>query len=147
MSKQIHDFEGAELLKQSIIKEWNKGIGCLPASEFSRFFKTDMNTLLKKNIEAQKHWFTVIRQGRILLDQTNIFSDEFENSPALQKWLGISYKVKDKEAIPTLKDSISTEWATGLSTLSPQQYQQYFDTTLQTILNTSTASESVFDRL
>ena len=136
-TERIKDFEGAEILKQSIIKEWNQGIGHLPASEFSKLFQTNLDTLLAKNLEYQQHWFIVIRQGRILLDPTNVISDEFETSTALQKWLGISYNIKDKEALPMLKESITIEWTTGLSILPPLQYQQYFDTTLQTLLNTS----------
>ena len=136
-TERIKDFEGAELLKQSIIKEWNKGIGRLPASEFSKLFQTDLDTLLAKNLEAQQHWFIVIRQGRILLDTTNVISDKFENSTALQKCLWISYNIKDKVALPILKESITIEWTIGPSTLPPLQYQQYLDTTLQTLLNTS----------
>ena len=137
-TERIDDFEGAQILKQAIIEEWNKGIGRLPASEFSRLFKSNLNTLLQKNLDSQKHWLTIIRQGRILLDPNNVPQDQFQTSKALQKWLGISYKVTNSEALPILKTAITTEWTKGLSTLPKQQYQQYFSHTLHKLLQSTT---------
>ena len=42
----------------------------------------------------------------------------------------MSYTVNDKEALPTLKDDITTEWTIGISMLPTGQYQQFFNTTL-----------------
>ena len=42
-----------------------------------------------------------------MMDPHNLIHDEFEASDALQKWLGISYDIFDKEVQPSLEESIS----------------------------------------
>ena len=67
-----------------------------------------------------------IRQGRILFDQRNLLNDEFASSKALQDWVGLSYDLRDEEAIPALNDAVREEWDTGIGNLPQRQYGWMF---------------------
>ena len=126
--------EGVPLLKEAIRKEWAKGLGRLPASEFSQFFRQKIETILGKSIDSQKHWLFVVKQGRIMMDPTNLVEDEFMDSKALQYWIGISPNVTDKEGEPTLKEAITKEYDKGIKTLPTRGFSKYFQDELNTIL-------------
>ena len=137
-TKHIEDMEGIEILKQSIQKEYDKGLGRLPASEFSHLFRTRCNDLLQKPLDILMNWFLIIRQARILLDTDHLITDEFSTSRALQGWIGLSYSISDNEGREMLQEAIKEEIATGLGNL-PQSYQQYFVQLQQDITKTSTS--------
>ena len=62
-TQRIKEFEGLPVLQTAIKAEWSIGIGRLPASQFSHYFKVPMKQLLQKSMEYQKHWLMIIRQG------------------------------------------------------------------------------------
>ena len=134
---QIHNMEGIPILLNSIKKEWNVGIGRLPASEYSQYLSVPINTILAKSHEWQKHWFMMVRQARILLDNTNLIDDEFSISSTLQKWIGISYSLNDSEAIPLLHQSIKQELQIGLSTLPHNPFYSYFQLSFDNLIEQS----------
>ena len=69
--------EGLPQLHQALEKEWALGLGCLPASEFSRLLSQSLTDILKQSEESQKLWFLTVRQGPILHDLQNLFDDKF----------------------------------------------------------------------
>ena len=133
-TQHIEDMEGVPLLKESITKEWKKGIGRLPASEFSKFFKQKLGDILEKSIETRKHWLMVVKQGRIMMDPTNLVEDEFTENKSLKSWIGISLEVTDKEGEPTLNEAITNEYENGIGLL-PHSFKNFFQNDLNTILN------------
>ena len=135
-TETIHDLSGMPQVKEAIRAEWYIGLGRLPASQFSHHFSLALDKLLLKPYEYQKTWLATIRQGRILLDPSNLCQDEISDSDTLQKWLGISYKVSDKEGEPILKDAIQAEKKLGMGCL-PSRYNKYFHGTTATLMNKS----------
>ena len=123
-TQRIKDLEGLPLLKQAIRQEWNKGLGLVPASEFSRFLSPAIDDILKRGEESLKLWFLTVRQGRILFDQRNLIQDDFSSSKALQQWIGLSYTLTDDEVLPVLDKSISMEKNIGLNNIQNEQIQQ-----------------------
>ena len=125
---RIQELEGVPTLKKAIKDEWDIGLGRLPASEFSKYFKTKLPILLQKETEHLKHWFLVIRQARVLMDPTNVLEDEFSTSKALQSWVGLSLKVTNTEGAAILHEAIKQETQIGIGNL-PIQYAQDFTLT------------------
>ena len=115
--------------------KWETGLGRLPASEFSRYFSIPIDHLLAKPVDYLMQWFLAVRQGRILLDPDRLLQDEFVTSKSLQQWVGISYEVTDEEMEPILQDAIIKEITLGIGNLPPQQFEQHFNTSLQTLLS------------
>ena len=124
-TQHIQDMEGVPILKQSITNEWKQGLGCLPASEFSSFFSPTLDHILTKSEDYLKQWLLTVRQGRLLLDPRHLIHDEFETSPALRDWVGISYSISDAEVLPHLKNACDREYSIGLGNL-PHQFQHLF---------------------
>ena len=135
-TEQIHELEGIKIAREAIKKEWDIGLGRLPASQFSHFFRIPLIQLLEKPHDHLKTWLMIIRQGRILLDPGNLCCDEIEESAALQKWLDISYKIQDNEGKPALQDSIRAEWRIGKGYL-PAIYDRYFSGSIKQLLTKS----------
>ena len=52
--------EGIPVLKEGIEGEWAIRMGLLAASEFSKYFSTSLQDLLKKDDEYLKQWLQVI---------------------------------------------------------------------------------------
>ena len=132
---RIHDMEGLPRLQQSIKSELLIGLGLLPASEYSSYFTTTTDILFNKSLDSQKHWFLVVRQARILLDQLHLQHDEFTTSIPLQKWIGLSYKLDDADIMPTLLRSIKSELHTGLADLPSTLFYTSFQTTYNQFLS------------
>ena len=132
-TERINDLEGLPLLKKAAEAEWKKGLGHLPASEFSHHLRLPLDQLLSKSPETLKTWVMIIKQARVMMDPKNIVHDEFKSSKALQKWIDVDYSLKDDEALPTLTSAVSTEWCTGQGNL-PSQYTQLFQGTLESLL-------------
>ena len=84
-TERIHDLEGMPVVREAIENKWKIGIGRLPASQFSQYFRLPLDKLMMKSYDYQKTWLTTIRQGRILLDPSNLCNDEIEESTSLQK--------------------------------------------------------------
>ena len=129
---KIRQLEGIPILKKAIQKEWDTGIGLLPASEFSKYFSGKIQTLFKQSDETLKSWLQVIRQARILMDPFHLIKDEFTTSKVLQEWIGISYAIEDEEGIPILEDAIKAELDKGPMNL-PDKYKEQFNTTFNKI--------------
>ena len=134
---RIHDMEGLPQLQQSIRNELVIGLGLLPASEYSSYFTTTTEALYNKSLETQKHWFLVVRQARILLDQLHLQHDAFTTSIPLQKWIGLSYELDDIDILPTLLQSIKTELQTGLADLPSSLFYTSFQTTYNQLTSQS----------
>ena len=124
-TERIRDLEGMPKVVNAIRMEWAIGIGRLPASQFSHYFNLPLEQLLKKNHDYLKTWLMIIRQGRILLDPSNLCQDDIKESEVLQKWLDISYVISDEEAMGPLKEVILDEWNIGKGNL-PLQFHKYF---------------------
>ena len=135
-TQRIHDMEGVPILQSAIRAEYAKGIGRLPAAEFSHHFRLPIDQMLQTNIDTQKTWLQIIRQTRILMDSSHLIEDEFTTSRALQQWINISYTLTDAEAIPTLHEAITAEYEIGLSKL-PKHYSVYFKDSLSSTLTKS----------
>ena len=139
-NKKLHDTErvvdmsGKDILQKSIMAEWKIGLGRLPASEYSIKFKLHPKELFTKHIERQKQWLMIIRQGRILLDPEHLIVDEFSSSKTLQKWIGISYEMTDKEGKIILEEAITSEWNIGIGNLPKKHYYNLFSSPLNNIL-------------
>ena len=132
--ERIRELEGIPLLKEAIIiEEYGIGLDLLPASEFSKYFRYRLPTLLQKQDDHLKHWLMVIRQARLLMDSNNVLQDEFTTSKALQQWIGLSITVTEKEGTEILNEAIDQEYNLGLRNL-PQQFNEYFIMTKQEIL-------------
>ena len=119
-TKSIEDLQGVAILQTSIQKEISIGLGSLPASQFSHYLTVDTEQLFQKSIETQLAWFTVVRQGRIMMDPYNLCNDAFSTSKSLQAWAEISYQVQDSEGLPILLESIHKELEVGQANLPPQ---------------------------
>ena len=100
--------------------------------KFSKYFRSNLSTLLHKDDDYLKQWLQVIGQASILMDPTNLAEDEFSTSKALQQWIGISYHIEDQEGLPPLQQAIKEELQLGLKGL-PQEYKELFSFTHKTI--------------
>ena len=134
-TQQIKELEGLSVLQNAIRAEWGIGLGRLPASQFSHYFKTPLPQLLQKSMDSQKHWLMIIRQGQILIDPTNLLQDQFAQSRALKQWIDISYEVTDEEGLPILIQAVTEEWTLGLDSLCPQAFAEHFSDTLNNLLS------------
>ena len=85
----IKDMEGKQKLEQAIRREWDTGLGNLPAAEFSYLLSGSLETILKRPIFSLRRWLAIVRNGRILLDTTHLITDEFMEDEALRRWIGI----------------------------------------------------------
>ena len=132
-TERINDLEGMPLVREAIETEWRIGLGRLPASQFSQYFSLPLDKLLERSHDHLKTWLSTIRQGRILLDPSNLCHDEFEEMSSLQKWLDISYVVSDDEGIPMLKEAIRAEWNIGKGLL-PITFNSLFQGSLRQLL-------------
>ena len=88
-TQRIKQLEGLPILQEARKAEWRIGLGHLPASQFSHYFKTPLPQLLQKSMNSQKHWLMIIKQGQILMDPTNLLQDQFAHSKSLQQWIDI----------------------------------------------------------
>ena len=77
----------------------------------------------------------IIRQGRILMDPTNLLEDQFAQSKALQQWIDISYEITENEGMTILTQAITEEWTLGLDTLCPLAFSNHFSGTLNDLLS------------
>ena len=143
-TQRIQDLEGVPTLQTSLRMEWQQGLGRLPASEYSGYFTQSLEDIMLKSIDTQKQWLLTVRQGRILLDPTNLIHDEFASSNALQKWLGVSYEVTDEEMLPILQDAIRNEIRIGLGNLPAQIYEKIFNISLNTLITQSLAKQKLW---
>ena len=142
-TKHIEDMQGAEILKESIQKEYNKGIGRLPASDYSYLFKHPCKELLMKPLDILMNWFLTVRQARILMDTDNLVIDEFTTSTTLQKWIGISYGLTDQEGRETLLEAVIAEFNVGPGQL-PQHLHRWFETTKESLTERSTSQLKIW---
>ena len=97
-TERIKQFEGRDPLVTAITREWNIGLGHLPASEFAYLLSGTLQSLLQSSLAALCRWLALIRNGRILLDPSNLIHDEFLSNYSLRNWVGI-IKLKDGKPI------------------------------------------------
>ena len=74
----INKMEGIEILDNAIIQEINLGLNNLPLSEFTHLFKHSSQVVINRSLVMKKSWFTTVRAGRIVYDDTTI-QDEFSH--------------------------------------------------------------------
>ena len=102
-TERIKELEGVSTLRQSVMDEWNQGLGGLPAAGFSHYFSMKSEELMNFSVDYLESWLLIVRQARILMDPQHLLSDEFAISQTLQQWIGISYDVSDEEETRILK--------------------------------------------
>ena len=86
----IKDLEGRKQLEKAIRREWDTGLGNLPAAEFSYLLSGSLETILKRSLFSLRRWLAIVRNRRILLDAQNLITDKFMEDVALQRWIGIT---------------------------------------------------------
>ena len=123
-TQRIADMEGMQLVRKVIQSKYDRGIGRLPACDFSHLFRNKISILLGKDDDTLKNWLLIIRQGRILLDNQNIEQDDFQTNATLKKWLGLSDRITDKDGAEPLREALQKEIEIGLANL-PQRYERY----------------------
>ena len=84
---EITDKEAQPILYDAIQTELNIGIGNLPLHHYEQHFNITLTELLNKPLEEQKLWFKRVRQGRVIMDPTNLTHDEFMNPGMIQAWI------------------------------------------------------------
>ena len=82
--------EGIEILEEVILQEWKRGLGKLPALEFSQFFRIKKDKLFKKSTEWKKDWLLTVKLGRKLYADKKNTLDDFDTNPALREWIGLT---------------------------------------------------------
>ena len=82
----ITNDEGSEVLRETIVRELELGIGRLP-KWFGHYFSTTQ--IVEEDTITQKTWLVNVRKGRNRYDKGNLFYDEFTNPGAFRDWLGL----------------------------------------------------------
>ena len=130
--------EGIEILDNAITQEINLGINNLPLSEFTHLFKHPSNTVINRSLEMKKCWFSTVRAGRIVYNDT-IIQDEFGERGPLQKWVGLSPELfpskRESQNIETLNKAIQDEYNIGIGQLPTASHNQFFRKSLQEIIS------------
>ena len=103
-TKRIGQLEGRDNLELAIQREWQIGLGRLPAPEFAYLLSGNIRDLLKSSLSSLRRWLALVRNGRILLDTSNIIHDEFMTNESLRTWVGI---IKLKDGKPLFSQSFS----------------------------------------
>ena len=124
-TKRIADMEGMEHVKTAIRRELQIGIGRLPASDFSHLFREQAEIVLERSNDVLKNWLLIVHQGRILLDENNVISDNFTEKSTLAKWLGLSFSITNKEGEDPFNEAIQQELQNGIGRL-PHWFAVYF---------------------
>ena len=86
---KIKELEGVPELERSIRRQRNIGIQGLPVSEYSYMFRLKEDELIKQSVESKKRWLATVLLERELHEEEEINGDEFEESAALRKWIGL----------------------------------------------------------
>ena len=92
----LQALEGLQQLEATIIKEWEFGLGKLPALKFSHLFRMKKETLQHKSIDSKKHWLSTVKLARDLHNDSTSTEDIFDTNNALRFWIGLP-KSKKKE--------------------------------------------------
>jgi len=85
----VHALSGMEVLRASIIAEYNFGQDELPMP-YSPFFYQPLLLLLRKSHTYLKRWFMTIRAGRESYYDQPPITDNFTTDPQLRVWIGLS---------------------------------------------------------
>ena len=86
---RIKDLQGLPTLIDAIQHEFQLGIHRLPACEFSIYFATPVDSLIKRDISALRTWLLTIRLGRDLYGGSDIIVDEYSTNGPHRAWLGL----------------------------------------------------------
>ena len=89
-SENIDMLEGLPILHSTVEKEWQAGLGQLPANDFSHLFRIKINNLLKKSTQSKKDWLLTVKLGRNLHNDNTTTTDEFDSNHALRDWIGLA---------------------------------------------------------
>ena len=135
----ITKLEGYDKLKEAITQEWHLGLNNLPVMEFSHLFnKYHTPQVTCKSLDQMKSWFSTIRSGRILYQDT-IINDEFSTKGPLQRWAGLSNDLfpskRESKTRIKLNRAIRMELDRGLGQLPPASYSQFFRQSHKQITN------------
>ena len=129
--------EGIQLLDAAINNEFHLGLNNLPLSEFTHLFKHPAERILQRSLESKKSWFSTIRAGRIVYNDT-LLQDGFSEKGPLQKWVGLSPSLfpskREQKNIDTLNSAIETEMEIGIGDLPTSGYSQFFRQTTENII-------------
>ena len=87
ISQNITDREVKPLLIDACQQELDIGLGQLPHTHYNNFFNNSKSQLITETIDYLKTWLQRIRQGRLLMDPTNLINDAFMIPGLLQHWL------------------------------------------------------------
>ena len=87
ISQNITDREVKPLLIDACQQELDIGLGQLPHKHYNNFFNNSKSQLITETIDYLKTWLQRIRQGRLLMDPTNLINDAFMIPGLLQHWL------------------------------------------------------------
>ena len=126
----IDKLEGYDALKTAISNEWQLGLHNLPPIEFRHLFnKHHTPEKIGKSLDQMKSWFSTIRSGRLLYQDT-ILQDEFSSKGPLQRWVGLSDELfpskRESKAIQKLNATIQNKLTMGIKNLPPSSYTQFF---------------------
>ena len=87
--EKIKELEGVPVLDRCIREQWNRGLGQLPASEYSCMFRIKEEEIIKQQVESKKKWLATVKMARKLHRDEEQREDEFDKNTALRKWIGI----------------------------------------------------------
>ena len=127
----LQSLEYSDTLKEAVTKEWEIGLSRLPTLEFNHLFARHTSPItIMKSLESAKSWFSTVRSGRILYNDT-IVDDEFNTKGPLQHWVGLDDSLFPSKLefryIQELQQSIMKEMQHGLHSLPTDSYQQFFN--------------------
>lgn len=83
------DAEARPFLIEACQQEYSIGIGNLPTTHFSQLFNISKSNLLQQPLDKLKQWFQRVRQGRLIIDISNLINDDFTKPGLLQDWLNL----------------------------------------------------------
>ena len=96
-TERIHELSGKDKLTDAIRREYNIGIGSIPAAEGSYMFRMKIEELLSKDIQYLKDWLVITRQSRKVHKDPELINDEITENKALRKWIGINAQEEEDE--------------------------------------------------
>jgi hypothetical protein len=82
------EMRGLDELEDAIVSEHRRGLRSLDKGKYGKFFRRNLDTLLKDTTQKKKAWFLLIRSARELVDDTPL--DSFTHDDFLREWVGLT---------------------------------------------------------
>ena len=92
----IEILQGREILEETVMKEWDAGLGTLPIHEYAHLFRLKKRELEKKSTQCKKDWLLTVKLGRVLHKDQSATEDEFDSNKALRHWIGLPTLVEKR---------------------------------------------------